>query len=158
MGLVGERHGLDHGPGNGQAFLLTEAALHIATSSLTLIQTFLLGGDLHPSPQEGGSKTKLCSSFVWMHGREHKAWQMASWMELQHCRAEPAKLLRCLGLQLLKADVQRCCKALGHRPTRYPRVRGSSACALPAPPSHPECPPKPQVLGATTTNHQPEPR
>lgn len=62
-GFVGERHRLDHGPEKGQAFLLTEAAFHVATSSLTLIQTFLQGGVLHPRPQEVGSKRKLCSSF-----------------------------------------------------------------------------------------------
>lgn len=38
---MGER--LDHGPGKVQAFLLAEAALHMPTSSLSVMQTFLLG-------------------------------------------------------------------------------------------------------------------
>lgn len=96
---MGERHGLDHGPGKGQAFLLTEAAIHIATSNLTLIRTFLAGGDLNPSPQEGGSKRKLRLG-VW-EGTQSLA--KGTMDGVQHCRAGPAKPLGMFGVALAES-------------------------------------------------------
>lgn len=98
-GLIGEGHRRDHGPGKGQAFLLTEAAIHIATSNLTLIQTFLVGGDLNPTRQEGGSKRKLHLG-VW-EGTQSLAKGTVD--GAQHCRAGPAKLLGMFGVAVAES-------------------------------------------------------
>lgn len=59
-----ERRGQDHGPGKGQAFLLTEASLCVATSSSTLIQTFPAGRGSPSRPPGRGKQEetvlKLC--------------------------------------------------------------------------------------------------
>lgn len=149
--LVKERTWQGHGSGKGQAFPLTKASLHTATSSLTFIQTFLPGGDSHPRPQKARSKQKQCLSFVWIHRREHKAWQKRSRKEPQHCQAPPAKLPKTFRITV----VEDRCPALGYRPTRHPRTWNSSISALQAPPSHLECSPKPQLIGATKKGHCP---
>lgn len=126
---MGERHRLDLGPRKGQAFLLTTATLHIATSSLTLIQNFLLG---IPAPRKGEARGSCAQAlFGCMKRSKHKAWLTEPWMELQHCPPAPAKLQGMFRVPV--AAAQHCCKAPGPRPTRCPRVWGSSTCALPAP-------------------------
>lgn len=50
--------------GRAKLFLLIEVALPVTSSSLTSRVFFLLGGESHPSPHEGGSKRKLGSVFA----------------------------------------------------------------------------------------------
>lgn len=126
--------GQDHGPREGQAFLLTEAALPVAGSSLTSTQTFLLGGEPHPSPQEGGSKRKQCSSFVWVHGREHQAWQKGLSVELGHCQTEPAGLLEVFRVAVVAGKCPAPLPGPGTQTHLVPQGVGqNSACALTVP-------------------------
>lgn len=153
------RKGQDCGPGEGQTFLLTEAALPLASSSLTLMQTFLLGGEPPPSPHEGGSKRKLSSIFVWVHRREHQAWQTGLRAELGHCRAEPAGLLGAFRVAVV-SDFATSSACAGPRHTDPPAAPGCGAeerlCSH-SPPL-PRASHKAIAPGSPTNSHRPNPR
>lgn len=149
---MGERHRLDLGPRKGQAFLLTTTTLHIATSSLTLIQNFLLG---IPAPRKGEAGGSCAQAlFGCMRRSKHKAWLTEPWMQPP---ALPASASKATG------DVRGpsgCSPALLQGPRtqthQVPQGVGQQHLCSPSPLSHPKNPPKPQLVGATTNSHRPE--
>lgn len=138
-----DRKGQDHGPRKGQAFLLAEAALRIATSSLTLIRN-LPARRGSPSRPPGRGKQEEAALKLCLGAREGAPSPTGPWQELQRCWAEPAELLGMFRIAVVEGRCPASLRGPRTQTHQVPQSVGQQRLYCPSSPVPPRASPKAQ--------------